>query len=410
MAVAIARQPIYDRRSRTHAYELLYRGDPDAGDARVGDSEHATASVLSILLAEMGIAPITGGRPAFINFSRQLLERQYLDLLPRKEVVIEVLEDVVPDEELHKCLAYLRQQGFRIALDDFTEQTLHRELLPYADIVKVDVLGMKPDDIVRHASEVREHGVPKLLAEKVEDREIANFCKRAGYDYFQGFFLSRPTTLRQRRLDAGQAALLRLISALQDLETDAGDLERIIMDDPTLTYRLLRYMASPVFGVRDIDSIRGAIMYLGRRRLRDWATLMALSGSNPESDEITRMMLVRARTAELLGKASQIREQPDKLFTAGILSGLDAVFNVPMDRLLQEMALAEDVREALLGGVGPIGEILGAVRAQEQGDWARARTPYHGPGDVAGAYLDALQWSDERMDQILRVTAGNGSG
>lgn len=398
MAITIARQPIYDRRSRTHAYELLYRGDDTVDGANVVDSEQATASVLSILLSEMGLSPITGGRPAFINFSRKLLEHTYLDLLPRKEVVIEVLEDVIPDPELHKCLKELQERGFRIALDDYTEQTLHRELLPYADIVKVDVLGMRPNEIIQHASEIRGAGVPKLLAEKVEDREIANLCRKAGYDYFQGFFLSRPSTLRQRRIEGSQAALLRLIAALQNLDSDARDIEQIIIQDPALTYRLLRYLASPVFNARRIDSIRAAITFLGRRQLRDWATLMAMTAGGLESDEITRMMLVRARAAEMLGRSARL--DPDQLFTAGMLSGLDAVFNVPMPKLLEEMALADDVRDALLHGQGALGEVVRAVRAQEVGDWANARTAWHGPADVNQAYVDALQWADERVAQM----------
>src|SRR3954471_12473505 len=132
--VAVARQPILDRRRRLRGYELLHRGDAVYG-------ERATAQVLLAAFGDIGLRSLVGAQPAWINVTRRFL----LDVdplpLPPAEVVLELLEDETLDDELLARLQALHAEGFRIALDDFVYSEAAGPALALASVVKVDVLA-----------------------------------------------------------------------------------------------------------------------------------------------------------------------------------------------------------------------------------------------------------------------------
>lgn len=177
MDIFLARQPIFSRTLRVHGYELLFRRS-DVTTADITDGDAATSSVILNAFAEIGLDRITGNRPAFLNLTRRFLLEEPIPFPPRR-VVLEVLEDIEPDAELREALRRFSQRGYRIALDDFVFEKGHKRLLPLVDIVKVDVRGMWPQEVVAHAHELRARGIHKLLAEKVETQEMMELCNWA---------------------------------------------------------------------------------------------------------------------------------------------------------------------------------------------------------------------------------------
>src|SRR5918996_119861 len=136
--VYIARQAIFDVDQKVVAYELL-SGTSQENFATVPDASLATARVVTNALLEMGLAQLTGGMPAFINVPGEFLVGQGCRVLPPDSVVLELLEDEVPDDEVLRTIESYRRDGYRVALDDFRPGDARRELLDIADIVKVDV-------------------------------------------------------------------------------------------------------------------------------------------------------------------------------------------------------------------------------------------------------------------------------
>jgi len=253
--VLLARQPIFDAQQATYAYELLYRGDltADAG----GDA--MTATVLSNTLNQFGMDTVTDGSPVFVNLSRHFLLSEFPKILPPDRTVLEVLEDVPADEDVIASMQYWKGKGFTIALDDFVSvNSAHMSLLPYADIVKVDILDYEGE--LESLVQTLKNEQVKLLAEKVETYEQYELCQQLGFDYYQGYFFSKPSLMVDHKsLDTNKAQLIQLLSRTLEAESPK-DLERDIAHDLALSYKLLCYINSASVGLRKkIDSIGHAL-------------------------------------------------------------------------------------------------------------------------------------------------------
>jgi EAL and modified HD-GYP domain-containing signal transduction protein len=174
----------------------------------------------------------------------------------------------------------------------------------------------------------------------------------------------------------------------------------VIDKDLGLSLRLLRYINSAYFGMRgEITSIRQAVMMLGARGVSRWALLVALTGGPTASRELCVMALTRARMCEqLLGDRTDA--DLDQVFTVGLLSLADALLDMPLESILAELPLSEDVNHALLWRAGTAGEVLEATVAFEQGNFdAYSLKPYR--RSAPRVYRDALRWSQDTLIGVV---------
>lgn len=396
--IFIGRQPIYHRDKRVVGYELLYRAGLQ-NRAEFTDGEQATTELLISSHMDFGLEALVGDRLAFINLSRGFLTGEQPLPFTRKQLVLEVLEDTVFDPPLLAGLRQLAQQGYTLALDDFEFHADAAAALELAHIVKLDVLTQNEQALERQVARLRPFGV-KLLAEKVETPVMFAHCLELGFDYFQGYFFCKPELIEGQRRASNHGVVLSLLAALHDPEATAEELEALIAQDAPLTLRLLRYINSAAIGFgRKIDSIRQALLLAGTRNLRSWASLVLLAQVKGKPSELTRTALVRARMCELLASA-QGRTQQDSDFTVGLLSVVDALLDRPMDELLQQLPLGEEVKAALLTRSGPLGDTLSQVLDYERGRWSQLEYRELAPSAYTHCYLEAIQWADASM-QVL---------
>ncbi len=399
--VLLARQPIYDRELGIYAYELLFRSNKHELAADVG-ADAATSTVFLNAFSEIGIHNVVGDQLAFINFTRNLL----LNPPPftNAEIVIEVLEDVEPDEDVIKSLKIYKDQGFIIALDDFEYHESRQPLVDLADIIKIDVMALSEQQIAEHVTRLKIPGIT-LLAEKVETQEMYNYCKDLGFDYFQGYFLSRPKEMKGSKLPANKLVVMKLIAELQNPDTSPQRLHDTISKDPSLSFKLLRMINSAAYRrANKIESLLRAIILLGENDIRRWASLLALSQLDDKPHALSELTMIRAKMCEYIG--SHINQQMSNLFfTVGLLSMMEAYFDSPMDELLKSMALSEEIEQALLNHEGILGFVLKTATAYERGDWANidwsTLTQNHlSIMDVKQAYMDSLRWHREDGAQL----------
>jgi len=127
---------------------------------------------------------------------------------------VEILEDVEPDEEVIAGVAALAKAGFTIALDDFEFDEKWHPLLEMADIVKVDVLVQQGEALRALVAQLAPYKV-KLLAEKVENYEMLEYCKELGFELFQGFFLAKPQNVHGDTMPSNKIVVMRLLAELQ---------------------------------------------------------------------------------------------------------------------------------------------------------------------------------------------------
>lgn len=389
----IARQPIYDREQRPIGYEILFRGGP-APNAAITDPDQATSQVILDAFMEIGLESLVGSKLAFINCTRPFLTAEHPLHLPVGQVVLEVLEDVEPDAALVQGLRSLGARGYQIALDDYCHDESHATLLEVADIVKLDIIGPRRPRLLEDVKVLQSHGV-QLLAEKVETPEDYDMCHTLGFDFFQGYFLCKPRVFRGHRSPGNRLAVMRLLADLQDPDLDPIELERVIANDVTLSYRLLRYVNSAFFGLRKkIESIQRGIVYLGFDNIRTWATVLAMAGIEGKPSDLVHIALLRARMCELLTRP-EMPSKADQSFTVGMFSVLDALLDAPMIEALEPLPLAPEVEQALLTRTGPAGETLEAVLAYERRDWEAVEDSQFAPDALRDAYLQAVSWARE---------------
>jgi EAL and modified HD-GYP domain-containing signal transduction protein len=319
--------------------------------------------------------------------------------LDRSQVVLEILEGVVPDAATITTLTAFRERGYTIALDDFVSHPQLEPFLNLAHIVKLDVLTLSPAELQQQVPKLKARGL-RVLAEKVETHEQFAHCAELGCDLFQGFFFARPKVLTGKSLPSNRLLVMKLLAKLQDPEADLEDIEAIIAHDIALTYRLLRYINSAWFGLRSpVDSIRRALIMLGTNALRNWASLFLLARIDDKPRELMTVALVRAKMCEGLS-GEKNRAARDQYFTVGLFSVLDALMDRPMGELLEGLPLSGGVKQALLERSGRLGEVLTLVLDYEQGRWDRVARSAISPTECRESYIDALRWASTGTEAL----------
>ena len=397
--IFIGRQPIYDRNLGVYAYELLFRA-AHANTAEITDGDKATSDVIVNTFLEIGLDNIVSNRLAFINLTRSFFVNEHSISLPKDRVVLELLEEIEADDEVVQGVQRLSDQGYTIALDDFIYHESLKPLVRLADIIKIDIMALDNDEIRNHVTELRQHPV-KLLAEKVETQDDLDFCMELGFDFFQGYFFSQPKVIRGQRLPNNRLAILKLLSHLQNQDISPDQLEELIVQDVTFSYRILRYVNSAAFAMpRNIESVKQAVVILGLQTIKSWTTLLAMSQVDNKPTELVVTAMVRAKMAEEMAKRRKA-ERPDSFFTVGLFSALDALMDNTMEEILTQLPLADHISSALLHRAGDHGEVLNCVLAYERGQWEKISCTQLTLPEIRDCYLSALQWAGDICQQLI---------
>jgi EAL and modified HD-GYP domain-containing signal transduction protein len=397
----LARQPIYDAKIDIHAYELLFRS-ADQGAAVIGDGNAASSTVLLNAFAALPLADVLDDKPAFVNFTRELLDHDP-PVHPAK-LVIEILENVEVDADTVAAVRRLKQSGYRIALDDYVYAEHHAELLTLADVIKIDVLNTQWAVVGALVRRLRPLGV-QLLAEKVETQAMFEACLELGFTLFQGYFLSRPQLVRGRQLKTGQQTALQLMAALRRPGITLREVEELIRTDVALAFKVLRMVNSAMYNLnKEIDSIQRAAALLGLDRLRSMAQLLILSGLNDKPASLLASTLLRAHFGQALARHAHADGDidADRQFTAGLLSMLDAHLDMDIADILKDLPISDDLREVIVHRTGSSGLLLDAVvafdeAALERIDWQQLSSLGIAADTARDLYLDSLRWVAETM-------------
>jgi EAL and modified HD-GYP domain-containing signal transduction protein len=398
----LARQPIFNTKMKVVAYELLCRSS-HVNQANFTNGDAASSQVLLNAFTELSISNVVGKHLAFINFTRNLLQTP--PPFDRKQLVVEVLEGQKVDAAMLLALKVLREQNYTIALDDFVLTHETESLIPYADIIKLDVLQLSSQDVLAHVKHLKPFGV-KLLAEKVETYEMLEFCKAAGFDLFQGYFLARPQIITGRKMSDNKQSVLQLLSALQDPNVPVEKIEKMLARDAVLSFKLLRLVNSAAFGLsRKVDSLKQAIMLLGLDKIKNWVNILVMSNLGDKPHELSVSALTRARMCELIANQFSGKTKTDGYFTVGLLSTLDAFMDTPLATLLDSISLSTHINDAILNQLGSEGKVLEITTHYEKGEWDKIDWGYLevkgiSAEQLAKIYVDTLEWVDKTINEL----------
>lgn len=398
MEVYVARQPIFKKNKHILGYELLFRDGMSNYFPEI-DQDTATSNLLSNSFLNMGIDRITRRKMAFINFTENLLLQRLPLLFPKEKLVVEILENVEPSVDVIDVCKDIQRKGYDIALDDFFYHIKFAPLIDLAGIIKLDFRAMPLEEIAESVEILSKYNV-KFLAEKIESYGEFHRAVEMGFEYFQGYFFSRPQILKGVDISGPRMSLLEIMAEANKNDFKFDRLENMISRDVIVSYKLLRYINSAYYKrLNEISSIHQALVLLGEKRIRRFMSMLAMTNlASDKPHELIRSSIIRAKFCESIGELSPSYISTAELFTLGLFSLIDAILDDSMENLMAKLPLSEAIKNALISGKGPLNAYLRLSKYYEKGEWTGVSKMTELLGlsedELPHSYLDAVVFGD----------------
>lgn len=392
----ILREPLLDPKQRVIGFQFSWlQNDPHA-EVSTENLNYLLEFVAGHLNDdEKGF--LLGNSLLFLEAAPELLQAEGLSLFPPKNTVLILHKKYFANEATLEAVKKLRALGFGICLRGAEITTLERSFFAYVSHIEVKL------NASNFASQAKVYASLKQSAVKMVARNVATWqdfdaCSALGLDSFVGklHLTPRPSTA-PKALNSSQTTILQLMEMVRK-NADVQQLELVVKRDPTLAYKLLRYINSAGFGLRtEIQSLKHAVQMLGYSPLYRWLTvLLATASTSGYSPVLLETAIVRGRFAEVLGQMKMSKAEAENLFVAGMFSLLDRLLGLPMEEVLSSIQLPEVVTEALISRGGIYGPYLALAEACELNSTlvgSLAESVKISAEDVNAAHLASLVWA-----------------
>ncbi len=330
----------------------------------------ASLDVAQLLHAVGDVWPATGAS-ASLNVVSESLLHDLLKAPITPNLMVEVPAFMALDPANADALLRLHANGNVLLIKGRPRQELARDVLPcfkysiidLADERRLGDAATAPPGITRHIAHVQS-GVRTMT-----DMEAA-FSRGAhavlGWPIDDAITSTPSRGGRKPTAQPDLQVILELIRRVDD-EEPIEKLENTLKRDPSLAFKLLRYINSPAFGLRvEISSFRHAIMLLGYQRLKRWlALLLATASKDINLKPVMFAAVRRGLLMEELVRGSGDEEMRNEVFICGVFSLLDKMFQESFAKLLGSIPVPERVRQALVDDAGPYQPYIAMVRAAE---------------------------------------------
>ena len=373
--VYLGRQPILDSTGNLVAYEILYRDS--AKGSHISNDRFASASVISNILNKFGTNALLGNRRAFVKIDEKFLLHDFIFLIPKEFFIFSIFEDVKMSERVVERLQQLHANDYQLAINDISlnADNLKKYTKVYKELsyIKVNIdknVDLETQEII---GEMKAHNI-KIVGSKIEDNAHYTLAKELGCDMFQGYFFARPNILENAKYEPSQLNVLKLYNMLIN-DTNIDEITSEFENNYEITVQLLRFINSCAFHFRNrISSIHHILTLVGRQPLAQWLMLMIYSKSVSKTSKHSPLMLmVKNRTTlmENILKAVNPDVKSNALgeaYFVGVLSLIDTLFSVRLERVLEDLNISDNVVKALLKDEGLLGEIYALIRDIENFD------------------------------------------
>ena len=398
--IFIGRQPIYNRDLGIFAYELMSRESRSSKqDSDIRSDDMTSSRLILGAFLDIGIEKLVNDNVAFIRLAEQNLRNNSFPPLSTENIILKIPDYIKVDGELIEGTHRLRKKGYRLAIDNYLVHQHLQPLAEFAHIIDINIQQMNVEEVSAHVKQLRDNH-STLLADHVRTYDEYELCRDLGFDYIQGYFLSRPKIMSGASMSDNQMTIMNLLSILHNPETDIDTIDNVISKDVGLSYKILKLINSAFFSrANEIESIRHAIVMLGRKQLCSWASMMALTGLDYKPREQVRIALTRAKNCELLAEHAQLTAL-DSFFTIGMFSALDLLMDQSLENLITPLPLTDNIIGALLNREGKFGQALNCTLAQETSDWVNIRFDQLDEQQLANINMTALNWADEVLKAI----------
>ncbi len=424
----IARQTIFDTKNNVFAYELLFRSGFDNfvlerdeetrnnEKLEAGEKSHEdklTSNVITEGFTTFDFDKLTNGKRAFINFTDQLILDEVAYALPKDLVTVEILETVKPTHEIIEAVKMLKINGYVVALDDFLFKDLDNPLIELVDIIKVDFMDCSEEEWGIIVREIRKkYPNIKFLAEKVETLEDYYKGLEFGYDYFQGYYFSKPEIVRSKGIPDNKLNQVRILGEINKKDVGFDELENIFKTDVSLSFKILKFINSSFFGLRnEIKSIKRALVLLGIFEIKKWVSIVSLNNLKSEKpDELIVTSLIRATFFEKLAILTGNNNKIQEAFILGMFTVIDALLDKPMDEILDEFPIDKEIKQILINRQNKnyneekdnnifFLELVNILDSLERAEWDKLKLACNSlnlkEDDVSSLYKKSLETADQ---------------
>ncbi|MBM6665051.1 EAL and HDOD domain-containing protein [Flavonifractor plautii] len=372
----IVRQPIKDLENHIVGYEIQYYGENQAfGGEDAAANDFAAADTIYNFLT-LNTDKLLRGKLHFMTFTTTLLMKKTPRLFDKNELVIQIDDSVIIHPlAMHMIQQYARE-GYQIAVNEFQFAPRYLAMLDSIDYIKLNFQTMQ-DLTLKNIIEIAHSMDKKCIAVGIDREELYQRAVKLGVDAVEGTLVAEKMAQKTHNSGYLQSNFFRLMVAVIRDEPNVEEIEQIISVDATLTYGLLRIANSRYFSLRSkVTNVRQAIMTIGLNELKQWVYLLSASNAENHMDEsaeeFLRLSLMRAHfCSSLTNYAKQLPITKSDAYLMGMFSTLNYLIDAPLEEILKQIPLCQEVKDALLHHSGRSGMLYDLALCYERADWAQ---------------------------------------
>ena len=385
----VVRQPIKDLQGTLLGYEIRYTGE-NSGYAGEGGQDFAAADAIYNFLTQTTDKSFSGARN-FMTFTVNLLMKHTPRLFRPEDLVIQVDDSVIIHPLAMRFVEKFVAEGYKVAVNEFHFAPRYVSILDRVDYIKIN-FRTTTDSSMRNIIEMAHDMGKKCIAVGIDNEDLYQKAHMMEVDAMEGRYVAEKMFTAVHSSSYLQSNFFRLLVAVTRDEPDVEEIEQIISMDATLTYSLLRIVNSAYFALRNrATDVHQGVTILGLSQLRQWIYLMGCTNEKGELDgsqeEMLKLSFTRGTFASELYK--YLKKMPitrNDAYLMGMFSTLHHLIAAPLEEILADIPVAQEVKDALLNHEGICGQLYDLMLSYERADWSEINRL----GEELGLPMDRL--------------------
>jgi len=399
----VVRQPIKDLQGKVLGYEIRYTGE-NAGYIGESGQDFIAADAIYNFLTQTTDKSFSGAQN-FMTFTVNLLMKNTPRLFRPEDLVIQVDDSVIIHPLAMRFVEKYAAEGYKVAVNEFRFLPRYVSNLDRFDYIKIN-FRTTSDSSMRNIIEMAHDMGKKCVATAIDTEELYQKAHMMEVDALEGRYVAESMFTTVHSSSYLHSNFFRLLVAVTKDEPEMEEIEQIIAMDATLTYSLLRIVNSAYFALRNrATDVHQAVTILGLNQLRQWIYLMGCTNEHGEMDgsqeEMLKLSFTRGTFASELHK--YIKKLPitrNDAYLMGMFSTLHHLIAAPLEEILEDVPVAQAVKDALISHAGVCGQLYDLMLSYERADW----TEINRLGEELGLPMDRLPTIYfQCLDEVNRI-------
>lgn len=352
-------------------YELFFQS---GSDDLYAQSENAAADTISDFFMNNS-HKIFRDKKIFITLTPSLLFRNIARVFDKEKVVIQIEDNLIVHPLAMPIIKKYFNEGYTFAINDFQFTPKYLSFVEYVEYIRLKISDDMSQAELSSAANIIHMAKgfhKKCVATDLNTKTAYDKAIELGMDYLEGAYIAETLTKKADKVTYMQGNFFQLVAAVAKDEPDMAEIESIVSRDAGLTYAILKIVNSAYFALRRrTASIRQALVTLGIGQLRQWVYMLSFrQDASDGAEEMLKLSFLRANFAQELSQyVANCPLTKTEAYMMGMFSTLDFMVDAPLDELLAEIPINDEIKEALIRGEGGAGKLYQLVVCYEQADW-----------------------------------------